>query len=394
LLAGLGFLLAACAAAHLYLLNATYGSTFDLTSYSQQAFAVTHRLNVYDYTIQYPYPPVWIWIVGAVAKLAPVVSLPFHVAIKVPATLADLAIVVLLFEYVRARRGWVVWTLVPAALYALNPVPALISAAHGQFDSLPVLFMLLALHLHDRGRMGSLDLAALSLGVAIALKAYPALLLPYFALTAPPGKKVRTFGIALVPTALAAAIYVLAVGYSPAMLTHVIGYTSTAAIGWRMLLLDPKVPLELVVVAWLGSILLILVFATLVPWLVFGRRSMLAAASTFGFFFTVIFRASVQYLVWGLPFFCLVAPIATIVYSASATAMLLSFYATEDPLILPENVPTSVLGLLQSVYGLCVALVIASSALMLATTLVKNRAAIRTLTTPPIGNQLGSVPVD
>lgn len=376
-------LVAASAVIHVVLLITTYGSAFDLDSYSQQAFAVTHRLNVYEYTTRYPYPPVWIWIVGAVAGSAPMVGLPFHVAIKIPATLADLAVVALLFEYVRARRGWVSWTLGPAALYALNPVPALISAAHGQFDSLPVFFTLLAFHLYDRGHRRSLDLAALALGVAIALKGYPALLLPFLALTAPAGRKAWTFGMALIPVGLAFAIYAIAAGYNSEMLTRVIGYTSTPAMGWTLFAPDLNLPLAIRAIAWLGSDLLILVFATLVPWLAFGRNGVLGAAATFAFLYLVVFRASVQYLLWGLPFFCLVTSGGAIIYSLSATAMLLAYYVVSDPLALPESLATSTFAAFQAGYQACAASVIAAGALLLTITLFKSRDAKNVLASTP-----------
>ena len=49
-----------CAVIHVFLLETTYGSAFDMASYDQQAYAATHGLNVYEYTARYPYPPVWI----------------------------------------------------------------------------------------------------------------------------------------------------------------------------------------------------------------------------------------------------------------------------------------------------------------------------------------------
>jgi hypothetical protein len=39
------------------------------------------------------------------------------------------------------------------------------------------------------------------LGIAIALKGFPILLLPYLALTTPAGKRMRTAGMALLPLA-------------------------------------------------------------------------------------------------------------------------------------------------------------------------------------------------
>jgi hypothetical protein len=311
--------------------------------------------------------------VGGVAELAPQLGLPFHIAIKIPATLADLAIVALLFEYGRARRGWVIGTLIPPALYALNPIPALVSSAHGQFDSLPVFFMLLALHLRDRDHKRSLELAALSLGVAIALKAYPAFLLPALALTAPAGRKVWTFGLGLLPLSIAAAIYSAVAGFNSGMLTRVIGYTSTDAMGWTRLAREVSLPLEVLAFAWLFSNLLIVIFATLVPWLVLGKRAVAGAAAIFAFFYTVVFRASVQYVLWGLPFFCLVSTAGTVIFSLAATSMLLAYYATYDPLALPANLPASVIGALQAGYQIRAAFVIAAGAVMLAITLLKDR---------------------
>lgn len=364
-------LLVACALVHGYLLIAAYGSDFDLESYRQQAYAVTHGLNVYDYTARYPYPPVWIWVVGAIAEIAPWFGMPFHVMIKVPGSIGDLAIVLLLFHYVRARDGWVLHALGPAALYALNPIPALVSAAHGQFDSLPVFFTLLAFHLRDRESKGAVELAAVSLGVGIALKAYPALLVPFLALTAPQGRRVTTLGICAAPVLIAMAIYAAVAGYSPAMLSHVVGYLSTTAMGWRIFTSGSVLPATLVIVAWIASDLVTMVFAALGPWLLFRRRAVPGAAAIFALFLLIAPQASVQYLIWGLPFFCLMTAAGTIVYSAVGAVMMFAFYATREPSVLPVSVPAPMVGSLVSSYATIAALVIAASLMMLAIALTR-----------------------
>ena len=323
------------------------------------------------------------------AWLGDATHLPFNVAVKLPGTLADLVIVVLLFEHVRSREGWTGKALLPAALFALNPVPALISAAHGQFDALPVLFSLLAFHLRLREGKGALEFAALALGVGIALKAYPALLLPYLALTAPSGRKVWTFAVALIPVGVASAVYVVAAGYSSAMVTHVIGYPSTAAMGWVLFTQYVHLPLPVLVAVWLGSDVAIIAFATLVPWLALRKFVVNGASSVFAFFYAVVFRASVQYLVWGLPFFCLVSWLGTVVYSAAATTMLLGYYATDDQLALPTGLPAVVITWLQAAYDVRAALVILSGALLVGLSLANRRRVVaypmfRTTSTEPI----------
>lgn len=324
----------------------------------------------------------------AIARIAPSLGVPFHVAIKLPGSIGDLATVLLLFHFVRARRGWGPYALVPAALYALNPIPAMISAAHGQFDSLPVFFTLLAFHLRDRERKGAVELAAVSLGIGIALKAYPALLVPYLALTAPAGRRMTTLGAAAMPVLLAMVVYVLAAGYSPAMLTHVIGYLSTTAMGWRIFTQGAALPAALLIAAWIASDLLTMIFAAVGPWLLFPRQAVLGAAVTFAFFLTVAPQASVQYLMWGLPFFCLVTTTGTVIYSAVGAVMMLAFYATREPSVLPVPVPAPVVTSLDGSYSAFAALVIAANAMMLVIAPFKAQLARRestssTMTTSP-----------
>jgi hypothetical protein len=331
---GLAALLAGCVVLHGYLLATTYGATYDIDSYVMQAYAATHHLNVYDYTLRYPYPPVWIWIVGGMSLLASAWHIPFNVAVKLPGSVGDVAMVVLLYAYARSRTGGLA-ALAPAALYALNPIPALISAGHGQFDSLPALFTVLAFHLRGPDQTRRLDLAALALGVAIALKGYPFLVLPYLAMSSPPGRILRTFLVALLPLLLSLGVYAALVGFSPAMLTHVLGYTSSSDLGWSAVLERTPMPLLLYGVLWLGSDLAVIVFATIGPWLLFRRQVELGVTALFAVFYLVIFRSSVQYLIWGLPFFCLALPWGTLLFSLAGTSALVTFYARKFPNVVP-----------------------------------------------------------
>jgi len=75
-------------------------------------------------------------------------------------------------------------------LYAVNPLPGLVTAYHGQFEEIPVLGIVLALLVllpsGDRRRgVGALIGSALLLGLAIAYKLWPALFLPPLLLLAP-----------------------------------------------------------------------------------------------------------------------------------------------------------------------------------------------------------------
>jgi len=89
----------------------------------------------------------------------------FDEVVKLPAVLSDLGIVYLMYRYSRDRFGPCWWTLIPALLFAFDPVVLLISAGHGQFDSLVIFFLLLALYLRGRAQTCILSGARCSSGL-------------------------------------------------------------------------------------------------------------------------------------------------------------------------------------------------------------------------------------
>jgi hypothetical protein len=96
---------------------------------------------------------------------------------KLPLAIADVAIGILVGRLTYLFTGKVKLERVAMALYLFNPYAVFVSSIYNQFDSLPSLFCMLALFFFLKGRK---DLSALSLGVAIAFKEYPVILLPTF----------------------------------------------------------------------------------------------------------------------------------------------------------------------------------------------------------------------
>ncbi len=123
--------------------------------------------------VYYPYPPLWMLVEAAAVRVATICGIAFDFVIKLPVMFADAALAALIFAALRERtalRAAFGWSMV----YALNPLAIMVSAGHGQFDALAVLGMVLAwlwLPRHPRR-------SALALGMAIALKLYPAVLIP------------------------------------------------------------------------------------------------------------------------------------------------------------------------------------------------------------------------
>lgn len=124
--------------------------------------------------------------------------------LKLPYVAAELAAGWLLWLLLRdsaseqaRRRAWIFWMLSPAALYA--------TLVFGRYEAFPVLAVVAALLLAERGRP---LWAAVVLGAGMTLRAYPILLVPFFALTLYRGlpRQIAWSGLAVAPFAASMAL--------------------------------------------------------------------------------------------------------------------------------------------------------------------------------------------
>ena len=104
----------------------------------------------------YPYPPVWMWLEMAAEWIARATGLSFAVLVKLPVLAAEIGIVILLARLALRtggeHEGPMRAATAAAWIYALHPVAVLVSGVHGQFDSLPLLAVLLAIVAFEDGR--------------------------------------------------------------------------------------------------------------------------------------------------------------------------------------------------------------------------------------------------
>jgi len=96
---------------------------------------------------------------------------------KLPLAIADIIIGIFVGKLTYLLTGKMKLARIATVLYLFNPYAVFISSIYDQFDSLPSLFCILALFFFLKGKK---DLSSLSLGVAIAFKEYPVILLPTF----------------------------------------------------------------------------------------------------------------------------------------------------------------------------------------------------------------------
>lgn len=173
----------------------------------------------------YPYPPVWVWIEAGSEWMARATGLSFALLVKLPVLAAELAIVALLVRWGRERGGAARGA---AWLYALHPVAVLVSGFHGQFDSLALLMVLVAVRAGTRGRH---DAAALALAAAIAIKSFPVLALPLLAARVDGASaRLRFALLALAPVGILLLPFVL--HDARAVTRELLGYGGVADFGW------------------------------------------------------------------------------------------------------------------------------------------------------------------
>ena len=232
-----------------------------------------------------------------------------------------------------------------AALYALSPIAILISGHHGQFDALPTLFSVLAAGLM-LGAAPRPWAAGLLLGLSIALKPSPALLVPVF-MRSPGLRWPGRFAIGAL-----AGVLVLAVT-GPFLLVdagsvyrNVIGYPGLNDQGLGGLLrslwlyrahnvhLPGTFGVDLAgTTRW--TALALVGFAILVLW---RHRLPRVAAAVYLAFLSVFGGVSTQYLVWPLAWLLLSdLPLRwAVIYSLGATAGAVGFYLVYWPqLVVP-----------------------------------------------------------
>ncbi len=150
-------------------------------SYEMHLFQATgaRLLAGENVVLTLPYLPCFVYWMAASDWLSRTIGLDFTFWLKLPSILADVLMILVIDRYL-ASAGWSDRKVRKATiLYAVNPVTILVSGYHGQFDTIPSLFLMVSVFLlaadqHKRRRHNVL--ASLSLGLGIFLKTWPGLL--------------------------------------------------------------------------------------------------------------------------------------------------------------------------------------------------------------------------
>ncbi len=156
------------------------GTLYDLRSYSITAQLLRSGSDVYENTLRHPYLPMMMYPMAFADWLAERTDISFLLLVKVPGVLADAAIPLVILAWtgaaVAASRAARM-----AMVYALNPLTIMVVSVHGHFDSVPLLFLLLALlplRTVPTSQPRTAALSGLAMGVAVLAKLWPAIFVP------------------------------------------------------------------------------------------------------------------------------------------------------------------------------------------------------------------------
>lgn len=312
---------------------ATYGHQFDIESYLLVHDALGHDpLHLYGNVtfdlgggveqFRWPYPPLFLAWIQAAAGLDNLTGLPFHGLIQVPAILADAAIALLVYAFLRRRGAGERLCLLATALVALGPPFAVISGFHGQIDSVAILPALVALIVWELAPRRRALAAGLLIGIGAAIKTVPGVMV----LALLPSSRDRREAL----TVIAAAVAVPAILLAPFLLADpdgtsaVFDYRGAPGLGGLSLVLQPDLAADWLTVdrlhltsasEWLvdlGGLPTVLALAAAALFLLRYRPAPVDAAL---FVWLVVYAFSpnlfLQYAIWGLPFMLLAGYVRT-----------------------------------------------------------------------------------
>lgn len=143
-----------------FVFASSFVTNFDLESYTIIGNLTAKGISVYPSPalIRYPYPPFFIYL----EALAHIIRPYDIIFLKFVFSLFDVGIIYLIFLLTKKVRM--------TLMYAINPISILITCVHGQFDAIPLFFLLLACYLFEKKKeIKSIGIFSL----AIAVKAWP-----------------------------------------------------------------------------------------------------------------------------------------------------------------------------------------------------------------------------
>lgn len=301
---------------------------------------VLKGLNPYISLTYNSYPPLAVYIESLTILLSNTLNIPFHILTRIWPNLADIVITLLLYKFLIKLKVKPLFASFWSLVFILNPISIIISSAHGQIDSFSSLLTLISLYLLSLSNKPKFNFSALFLGLAIAIKPNPLMLLPFFLIFKKSDlkQKIIFLLISMAPVVLTLIPFAL---QNPQILTKIFGYMGVYDFSYAAILRGFWYQQNAEI--WLpqtdqlfraGKLAFILGTVFLLVLFYQSKNLLKACLAVYLLFLGIYFGISAQYLSWILPLAILSKDKMIIPFSISGTFALLGFYTFFGPDIL------------------------------------------------------------
>lgn len=300
---------------------------------------------VLDFNI---YPPLAIFLEASSMIISTFLHLSFVTVFKFWPNLADFICAFIIYKFLTKIKVKPVKAAFWSVFYLLNPISIIISSAHGQLDSIISLLVVSSIFIMTFSSTKFYSyLSALSLGLAIAIKPNPAMLIPLFLFYKKMNAQQKITYLMLALTPLIVTFIPFLWQNPQQVLLRIISYSGVGDISYAAILRGIWYQNNAITSLPLSNELLMIskfIFATaaLSLTLLFAGSKYLVKASLaiYLLFISLYFGIAAQYLIWILPLAILERDKMVFYYTFFGSAALLGFYLFFGPDILLGKLST------------------------------------------------------
>ena len=324
--------------------------TYDVSIWKSHAQGVLDHGLVGQYRVSEAlnHPPLACWVAAGLLLLSQWTGVSFGIVLRAPLALADVGTAFLLGYVLRTTRYR--WAAV--GLYAVHPLAIILSAYHGNTDSLIAFFILLSVALISEERP---VMAAVALGVSLWIKLPGLLVAPALALGFKQWRDRFAFGatasligvITYIPLLLSdpGILYTRVLSYGGWIIQTTAGIRVWGLQNFLYLLQELPRNWQLPVgsaVIWVfnHNRLAVLLPLTAFAWMRRGEQSAAGLGTTVAASYAIVYAFSnswsFQYFAWAIPFWFLTGPIFLAGATLLAGGFIYALYAFDcgSPLLL------------------------------------------------------------
>ncbi len=288
------------------------------------------------------YPPLAIYLEVAAINLSQLLHIPFYILTKVLPNSADILAGVFIYWYLYKKGTKPIIASFWSLVFLLNPISIIISSAHGQIDSIPTFLVILSIFLLSFYQSKLyIFLSALLLGLAVAVKPNPLILLPFFIIFLKSNLKTRICFIFLTILPVVILFLPFLQDNPQYILQKLLIYSGSNDFGLPAVIKTSyfkqnatfELPFNDQLLLY-TKIIFLIGLSLIITLYIKSKKIITGCLAAYLLFLAVYFGISAQYLSWVIPLAILDKDKWVIPFSISGFIALLAFYLFFNPAIL------------------------------------------------------------